>query len=207
MTRPRKPASSIGHTTVRAIADPDVAALAMISTTLEVEYAAEQVAWNGSPFAWIKTRPSRQVGTIGERLVADWLAAEDFDVTRAPDSDADRLVNGHRAEIKFSTEWRAGFFKFQQLRDQNYEFVVCLGISPFDAQCWVIPKTEILVRWKEAMRVHREVDGIQPQHGGSEGRDTAWLTVDAVAPHGWLAAFGGRLSVAASSVRRLAPRG
>lgn len=73
----------------RTITDPDVLALAAISATLQSEYAGEELEWMGSPFAWIKSRPSRQIGTIGERLVAGWLAAKDFDVIRAPDSDAD----------------------------------------------------------------------------------------------------------------------
>ena len=72
------------------VSDPDVLALASIAATLQAEYAGEEILWAGSPFAWIKTRPSRQVGTIGERLVAGWLAAKDFDVTKSPDSDAAR---------------------------------------------------------------------------------------------------------------------
>lgn len=52
-----------------AISDPEVLALATISATLQGEYASEELEWAGSPFAWIKARPSRQVGTIGERLV------------------------------------------------------------------------------------------------------------------------------------------
>jgi len=181
------------------ITDPEIQALAMISATLQVDYAGEDVAWRASPFAWIKTRPSRQVGTIGERLIAGWLAAKDFDVTRSPDSDADRLVNDHRAEIKFSTLWKSGGYKFQQLRDQNYEFAICLGVSPFDAHCWVIPKTEIIRRWRAG-------DGIQSQHGGREGTDTAWLSVVLGAEPAWLAAYGGSLSKAAQLLAKLAPR-
>jgi hypothetical protein len=36
--------------------------------------------WQGSPFAWIKTRPSRQIGAIGESLVAGWAATRGLDV-------------------------------------------------------------------------------------------------------------------------------
>ena len=43
--------------------------------------------WEGSPFAWIKTRPSRQVGTIGEKLVAGGTSLKDFDVVKSPDSE------------------------------------------------------------------------------------------------------------------------
>ncbi|MFT3770564.1 MAG: hypothetical protein QM820_34490 [Minicystis sp.] len=188
------------------ITDPEVAALATISATLQIEYTAEGIEWLNSPFAWIKSRPSRQVGTIGERLVAGWLAAKDFDVVRSPDSDADRLVNGHRVEIKFSTLWKSGIYKFQQLRDQNYRFAICLGISPFDVHCWAIPKEELLVRWRRSIETGREVDGLQPQHGGADGRDTAWLTINPANPPGWLARFGGRLGSAAAVIEQIARR-
>jgi hypothetical protein len=191
----------------RVITDPEVRALATLSTMLQSDYAAEELDWTGSPFAWIRARPSRQVGTIGERMVAGWLAAKGFDVTRSPDSEADRRVNGHRVEIKFSTRWKSGIYKFQQLRNQNYAFVICLGVSPFDAHCWVIPKDELLSWWKESISQGREVGGIQPQHGGADGRDTAWLTIDPMSPPEWLSTYGGSLAVAASFLEKNARRG
>jgi len=100
------------------IKDSEVMILVGISQALQLEYQSENREWEGSPFAWIKTRPSRQVGAIGERLVAGWLAARGFNVTRSSDSDADRVIEGKRVEIKFSTLWANGGYKFQQLRDQ-----------------------------------------------------------------------------------------
>jgi hypothetical protein len=85
------------------IRDPEVRILAGISQALEAEYLSENREWEGSPFAWIKTRPSRQVGAIGEKLLAGWIAARGFNVTRASDSDADRVIEDKRVEIKFST--------------------------------------------------------------------------------------------------------
>jgi len=165
---------------------PEVQLLAGIASTLETDYMAEDMEWRGSPFAWIKTRPSRQVGAIGEKLVAGWLAARDFNVTRSPDSEADRVIESKRVEIKFSTLWKNGGYKFQQLRDQDYEFAICLGISPFDAHCWALPKSVILHEWHQG-------GGLTTQHGGAGGSDTAWLSVVPTDIAGWLSPYGGSL--------------
>jgi len=171
------------------ITDPEVRILASISQALQVEYTSEDREWEGSPFAWIKSRPSRQVGAIGEKLVAGWLASRDFNVSRSPDSDADRVIEGKRVEIKVSTLWANGGYKFQQLRDQNYDLAICLGISPFTAHCWVLPKVDILRLW----RVEHKISS---QHGGASGSDTAWLDVRVTSIHPWLASYGGTLSEA-----------
>lgn len=99
----------------RRIRDPEVQLLASIAHGLYGEYTdVETDPWRESPFGWIKARPSRQRGKIGEQLLAGWCAARDLDVTKSPDSHADRIIEGKRVEIKFSTEWRSGVYKFQQ---------------------------------------------------------------------------------------------
>lgn len=180
----------------RQITDPDVQLLAAISATLSSDYADDELAWMGSPFAWIKSRPSRQVGAIGEQLVAGWCAAKGLDVERSPDSDADRIIQGYRVEIKFSTLWKNGGYKFQQLRDQNYHLVICLGISPFDAHCWVLPKKLVLDSWGKA-------PGISSQHGGQAGSDTAWLSVNPTNVPEWLKPQGGSLRQGFAVLMRL----
>ncbi|NLN91135.1 MAG: hypothetical protein GX134_13360 [candidate division WS1 bacterium] len=166
--------------------DADLRVLAGISQSLEAEYRADNAEWEGSPFAWIRGRPSRQVGAIGERLVRGWLAARGFEVTRSGDSEADCVVEGQRVEVKFSTLWDNGSYRFQQLRDQRYDLAVCLGLSPFDAHCWAIPKVDI-------MRLWRTEHLIPTQHGGGRGSDTAWLRVEPSSVPDWLVPFGGCL--------------
>jgi hypothetical protein len=166
--------------------DPEVATLARISSTLELDYVGVDTAWQGSPFAWIRTRPSRQRGAIGENLLSGWLAARSFNVLRSPDTEADRIIEARRVEIKFSTLWESGNYKFQQIRDQNYDMLICLGVSPFDAHCWVLSKAEVLHHWKGT-------NDIPAQHGGAAGKDTAWLTVRPESCPQWLAAYGGSL--------------
>lgn len=185
--------------TQKAITDPDVVLLAQLATTIREDYDDEDDEWKSSPFAWVKTRPSRQIGAIGEKLISGWLAAKGFDVTRSPDSDADRIVNGLRAEIKFSTLWKNGGFKFQQIRNQDYDFILMLGICPFDAFCWAVPKSTVMEKWQSG-------DGIIAQHGGSTGVDTAWLGFPIDNPPRWLQSFGGSLKTLPSIITRITNR-
>lgn len=173
--------------------DPDFRLLVSIATSLESDYPSQDDGWAASPFGWIKRQQSRTRGKIGEQLVAGWCAAKGFDVTKAPNPESDRVIGGMLAEIKLSTLWASGVFKFQQLRDQRYDIAICLGLSPHAAHCWVVPK-EVL--WAQP-------DGVQPQHGGQEGTDTMWLQVTPGNVPAWLDEWGGSLADAYAALRRL----
>jgi hypothetical protein len=175
------------------IIDPEVRMLAGLAGTMQADFTADDLAWEGSPFAWIKRRPSRQRGKIGEMLVAGWCASKGLDVTKAPNPECDRVVEGVRTEIKFSTLWAQGGSKFQQFRDQDYAMAICLGICAFDAYCWVIPRSVL----------KRHVIGHTGQHGGRDDTDTAWLHVDPDDIQPWLGKCGGRLKSAFKILRRL----
>lgn len=177
------------------ILDPDVQILSALSLSLAPDYArAVDDPWIGSPFEWILKVPSRTKGAIGEALVAGWAATKGFDVVRSRNSDADRVINGHRIEIKMSSLWKSGGFKFQQIRDQEYDYCFCIGISPFDAQAWLLPKPVL----------SEHVIGHMGQHTGALGTDTAWLGFNHDKPYEWMKPFGPRLSDVA---RQLANNG
>lgn len=177
----------------KTITDPDVRMLASIAATLKGDYVqtGAEDPWAGSPFAWIRTQASRRRGRIGEQLIAGWCAAKGLDVIGSRDQESDRIINRRRVEIKFSTLWGTGVYKFQQLRHQNYEYAVCLGIAPFDAACWVLSK--------KILRSH--VLGHTPQHAGRSGKDTFWLSVKAEEPPSWLRDCGGTLAAAYEIIR------
>ena len=169
--------------------------LVSISLALQSEHMRENAAWKDSPFAWIKLRPSRSIGAIGEKMLACWLTMHDFNVKRSPDSQADRIVEDKRVEIKFSTLWENGTYTFQQIRNQNYDFMVMLGISPHDAHCWVISKSEL-------MDLHRK--GFLPgQHTGRRAADTAWIKLSPSNDNPHFAPFGNDLNQALRSISRL----
>jgi len=163
------------------IDDPDLARFVHVTNAVSKEYAANMEVWSGSPFAWILTLPSRAKGAAAEKIVDGWLTANGFEVRRSGQTGCDRTVNGMKLEIKFSTLWKSGGYVFQQLRDQDYVSVFCLGISPARVHAWIIPKA---IAWKHAT----------PQHGGSLGKDTRWFGFQADSPPEWMSEYGGSLA-------------
>jgi hypothetical protein len=163
--------------------NPEFELLATAANYIKSEFNKDTAIWQGSPFEWVLRLPSASKGKLGKRLIYQWCALKGLSIDSSPDPEADMLINEHRVEIKLSTLWENGIYKFQQIRDQNYEYVVCLGISPFEAHCWVISK-KIL---KE------NVIGHLGQHTGSGGKETAWFAVPPHSPPDWLLPCGGTL--------------
>jgi len=164
----------------------DFKLLATASTYLRQDFEEDFNSWNDSPFEWILHLPAGSKGKLGKLLIYQWCALKGLAVDKCSDSEADMLINGHRVEVKFSTLWQKGFYKFQQIRDQNYEYSVCLGISPFEAHCWVLNKKVL----------KRHVIGHLGQHTGAAGKETAWITVKPKKPPEWIVPFGGSLDEA-----------
>lgn len=142
---------------------------------------AEQAdPWAGSPFEWLLRLPSRRRGKAGEVLAEAWLRRLGYKVERPLDSSHDRIVEGRKVEIKFSTLWESGDYVFQQLRDQEYELALLLGVSPAVAHGWIVTKSQAL-------------EHSVSQHGGARGSDTKWIRFRANAVPAWLDEHGGHL--------------
>ena len=158
--------------------------LIAIAKQLEKEYESRVFPkqWAGSPFQWLKIGlPSRTRGKVAEVLLERWLSGEGFEVGTARGTDADLVVNGVRVEVKSSTLWDKGTYRFQQVRDQDYDIVICIGFSPSEAHCWVLSKK---LAYGQS----------SPQHGGARGGSgVGWLVVDPEAPPSWLRPRYGRL--------------
>ncbi|MGY1713085.1 hypothetical protein ACI78R_01370 [Geodermatophilus sp. SYSU D01106] len=146
--------------------------------TRDAMVSKEVSPWVGSPFEWLMILPSRSKGAAAEKLTEQFLVTSGLAVGRPVNSGHDRLVNGHKVEIKMSTLWKGGTYTWQQIRDQDYEFCLLLGLSPQTASAWLVPK---------AVAQEKSV----PQHGGQAGMDTRWLTVDAANPPDWMKEWGG----------------
>ncbi|MHB8134577.1 MAG: hypothetical protein ACYDH1_10185 [Anaerolineaceae bacterium] len=152
--------------------------------------------WINSSFEWIIRQPPPTKGKLGKKLVEQWCVLKGLAINRSPDSEADVLINGHRVEVKFSTLWEVGYYKFQQIRNQNFEYCICLGISPSEAHCWVISKSKLL----------ENVIGHMGQHTGMSGQETSWFQVIPQTPPAWLIGCGGSLNEAYLVLRAISRR-
>ena len=85
--------------------------------------------------------------------------------------------------------WAEGSYKFQQIRNEGYDYLICLGISPSDAHCWVFQREFI-------------VEKSTPQHRGSKGAEY-WLTINPMLPPEWAKECGGTLDEAYIIIKNL----
>jgi hypothetical protein len=167
------------------------ATLAAYSNQLNIEYSTdeltdEDIAWLGSPFAWIREHASGTKGSIGRGLAAAIFESIAPPVVR---TGLALRVNGAQIRVKFSMAWNLQSFRFQQVRDDPFEYIFCLGLRPDVAYGWLIPRPELIVDG-----VWQERDNLTGQHGGIVGTDTHWFEVDPANPPEWLVHYGGTLA-------------
>jgi len=87
--------------------------------------------------------------------------------------------------VKTSLMWNKGSIKFQNIRDNEFDFVLCLGIYPHKAFGWLIPKNEIWVNGA----ILKDRPGIKSQHKGAD----AWVHIDPDNVQAWLKPYGGTI--------------
>ena len=184
---------------------------------LKPNYFDNAAEWEGSPFQWVKggITPG-QKGKVGEDIVEKFLTHQGFCVLPCEGKGADRIVNGKKVEIKLSTLWeatphnQAGSYRFQQIRNQDYDILLCLGISPHAAHAWVVCKSQIN---EGDLSTESKTEGswgqFGPQHGGQGGGgNTWWLTLSnpPSAPF-WLRPQGGDLAEMCKILRKMTSDG
>lgn len=144
------------------------------------DYEEESNIWDGSPFDWMVELPPPKKGSLAKKMLTTWCEVKGLKVEPSTENGVDAIINGFKFAIKFSFLWSGGFYKFQQIRNQPYDYLLCLGISPSDIHCWFLPKDYAITH-------------ASSQHGGSQGSGTSWFAVDPSKPENWLLHYGGSL--------------
>ena len=161
---------------------PDFQMLAATASYLQTEIEEQSDFWKNSPFEWVLLLSSAKKGKLARRLVDSWCMSKDLPLDRSKSSSHYLTINGNRIAIKMSTRWTDGKYKFQQIRDNGYDYVICLGISPRDIHCWVF-KREYAIK------------NATPQHKGAKGAEY-WIAINPDKPSDWVKDLGGTLDQA-----------
>jgi len=166
--------------------DPEIEMLAAIAGLLKEDRidVAQASPWSGSPFSWILKQSSEERCRIGKQLIVAWCAAKGLKVTPSPDPVADRVIGGQRVIMRSATLWKSGIYRFRRIPSQEYDYAICLGISPFAAHCWVIPKDLL----------NKQVIGVPPRRRGRDRASIFSLSVRPADPQEWLKPCGGTLA-------------
>jgi len=154
--------------------------------------AIDKRAWQRSPWGWYVELPSTTRGAAGEKLAAELLVAAGFTVEPRVSVGHDLVVNGAKIEVKTSSLWSGcRYYGFSQLRDQDYDLLFLLGISPHMLHAWAVPK-EVALR--HAFR----------QHNGAAGQEVRWLKyIYPDQPPAWIAPYGGDLNAGLGKLAEL----
>ncbi len=148
--------------------------------------------WNNSPFEWILSLPARQKAKIARKLVISWIEEKGISADRLNIPGENIIINGLTIAIKFSTLWSNGIYKFQQIRKEGYDQLLCFGISPNDVHCWIFDREYVL---KNAT----------PQHKGARGAEY-WIEINLIHPPDWIKSYGGSLEEAYHILKNLTPK-
>jgi len=145
--------------------------------------------WKNSPFEWTLKLPPARKGKLGSDLVTSWLASKGVHIETTKVTAKTIVINNQKVSLKFSTLWANGIYKFQQIRSTGYDFIICFGISPFAAHCWVFDKSYAI---KHATKQHK---------GGAKSE--YWISINPSQPQEWTKGFGGTLDEAYNLIKKI----
>lgn len=169
---------------------PEFIALAANASYLQKDLQENSDLWKDSPFEWVLQLPARKKGKLGRQLLSPWLESKGISIASTKDSSETLLIKGYRVPTKFSTVWDKGFYRFQQIRSKDYDYVMCLGISPMEAHCWIFPREYVI---KHAIQQHK-------------GAEEYWISINPQDPPEWCHDWGGPLEKVYQIIRKLKPK-
>jgi hypothetical protein len=162
--------------------------LAATASYLQKDLQEKSDLWKDSPFEWVLQISPRKKGKLGRQLLSAWLSSKGISVEPTKESGETLVIKGYRIAIKFSTMWEKGFYRFQQIRASGYDYLVCLGISPMEAHCWVFNRDYAI------------------KHTTLQHKVEYWMPINPKNPPDWVEVCGGTLEDAYEIIRKLKPK-
>lgn len=154
------------------------------------ELKSEVSMYDNGPYAKFQKLSSRRKGAVFEKIFEELMISFGATLMKNKSSGHDRTfdINGKvvRFEVKGSFVWgntlKNGSVKWQQIRDQDYDVIVCIMVLPTEIKFYCATKADIM------QFVDRQIDGKWPynQHRGNAVQSgtyfiqTPWESVPSV---------------------------
>lgn len=144
--------------------------------------------WKDSPFEWVLQLPPRTKSKLGKHLVMTYLLSNGIELQDTGiKSGVGFIANNKIISIKFSTLWERGYYKFQQIRENGYDYLLCFGLAPNNAHCYIFEKDYVLS--------HAQV-----QHKGT-GSAEYWISFNPSNPDQWVKLYGDTIDKAITIIK------
>jgi len=173
------------------ISYPNIASdfLMLASTASYLQKGLEEMndLWKDSPFEWVLQLPPRSKGKLARSLLLSFFATKGLSIAPVKHSSETLIINGLQFAIKFSMLWKTGIYKFQQIKSKGPENIICFGISPFEAHCWIFSRDYAIMHGKK-------------QHQGANEAEY-WLSINPKEIPDWARHYGGSLDEAFAIIK------
>ena len=153
--------------------------LAATASYLQKDLEEMSDLWKDSPFEWVIQLPPRSKSKLARSLILSWLASKNILVERSKTTNEILIINSMSFAVKFSMLWRSGVYQFQQIKEDGPEYILCFGISPNEAHCWIFTSNYAIE--------HGNI-----QHKGAKGAEY-WLEINTKDIPKWTEGHGGSL--------------
>lgn len=121
--------------------DSEYLMLAASITHLQTEFEKED-AWSESPFEWILPLAPEQRERVGRHLFVSWCKEKGV-LTDVGIDNEKLIINGCKLAVNFSVLSSDGEYQFEQIQEADFDYMICFGISPKQAHCWVFGKDQV----------------------------------------------------------------
>jgi site-specific DNA-methyltransferase (adenine-specific) len=183
------PVQKLLQTSPEPVIDPEFRSLASAASSLQSNMEEINDFWKDSPFEWVLQLPSRKKGKFARELLMSWFSGKGINFVKGKDSSETIAIEKLLFAIKFSTLWSHGAYMFQQIRPKGYDFLICFGLSPSAAHCWILDKKTT-------------IKNSTAQHRGEKGAEY-WFAVNPKEPPEWTQGHGGSMEQALRTLRRI----
>jgi hypothetical protein len=166
--------------------DPDQAqaALAGLAADLSGDFTEPADDWDDSPYLWLKQLPPVSRGRAAAALLHRWCQHLGIPATANPKAPTELSTPAGTVQVKSSTLWSAGEYRFQAVRPGHHTHLALLGISPHRAHLWVLPS------------------GLALAHRDNVRGDAGWITLTPTRPAAWTHPYGPEPATAAALLGR-----